>query len=821
MAAIDASPSASSGPPRWRRWLAGPGRLDGATDAPRAATAAAAKSLVQPVARPDRVAQAGLMAWAPVFLSLGIGGWFALTVEPGPRAYAGVLAAALVALALSGRLRRLAQAGRIGWDRADALRLTASVVALVAVGFLAAGLRAHSVAGPVMDYRYYGPIEGRVAEIDRSARDRMRLTLDQVVLRDTAPDRTPLRVRLSLTEPQPLPAPGARVMLTGHLGPPPGPAEPNGFDFRRAAFFESLGAVGYTRTPIMTVTPAPPRWWNPTTLRMRLSAAIQDWIGGQEGAVAAALMTGDRSGIAEATNAMMRDSNLYHIISISGLHMSMLAGFVYAALRLLVAASLAGPGGALAGRPTHKVAAAGALAAATGYLLLSGGGVPTERAWLMVAVMLGAILVDRRAASLRTIAVAAVVILLMAPEALVTPGFQMSFAATAALILVFPIWSRRAQGLPWWIRGVVMLILSSLIAGIATTPIAAAHFNRSAQYGIIANLLVVPVMGAVVMPAGVLAAILGPLGLAGPALWAMGLGCWWMLTVGELVAGWGGAVMAVPAPHWTVLPLMGTGATVLVLLLPRRALGRGAWAAVALAALAVGLAAAVWFATPRPVLLVAGDGSAVGLMTDQGRALAKPAGAFVANNWLRADGDTGGAEAAAARPGWTGARGARAASLLGKPLVQLSGKGAADRVAQACAQGGIVVLAGRLDPPAGGEDGSGAATARDARRTAAKGPCLLLDERALMRSGAMAAWVDNGALRWLSAEEATGARLWNTARVRRDWGYGGTRRAWRRAAAGSGATPGRQGQDRGKAAGPEAEDRAAAEDRATDGQPRP
>ena len=154
-------------------------------------------------------------------------------------------------------------------------------------------------------------------------------------------------------------------------------------------------------------------------------------------------MTGDRSGIAEATNQLMRDSNLYHIVSISGLHMSMLAGFVYAALRLALAGVQAV--GLLVGRPVHKLAALVALMVATAYLWLSGGGVPTERAWLMVAVMLVAVLADRRAISLRTVALAALVILLVAPEALVTPGFQMSFAATSALILLFPAWSRRAQ----------------------------------------------------------------------------------------------------------------------------------------------------------------------------------------------------------------------------------------------------------------------------------------------------------------------------------------------------------------------------------------
>ena len=146
-----------------------------------------------------------------------------------------------------------------------------------------------------------------------------------------------------------------------------------------------------------------------------------------------------------------------------------------------------------------------ALLAATAYLWMSGGGVATERAFVMVAVMLVAIIADRRAISLRTVALAALVILLVAPEALVTPGFQMSFAATVALILTAGPWARVSLRLPWYVRPVAMLVISSLVAGLATSPIAAAHFSRAAQYGLAANLLVVPIVGALVMPAGAFA----------------------------------------------------------------------------------------------------------------------------------------------------------------------------------------------------------------------------------------------------------------------------------------------------------------------------
>lgn len=751
MTAADAANGAIGGPPRGRG-----ARLLAALTAPGRVSDRAARSTAELALR------AGLLIRAPILVSCGIGLWFSLRFEPGPGLYAAALAAMLLAMWGARRVLLLADAGRIPWDRAELLRLAALGMALALSGFLAAGLRLHLVAAPVMDYRYYGPVEGRVVQIDRSARDRMRVTLDRVVLRDTAPERTPRRVRLSLPDGAALPATSARVMLTAHLGPPPPPAEPGAFDFRRNAFFAGLGAVGYTRTPLLIVEPPPPRLLDGTAIRLRLSQAMQDRIGGQAGAVASALVTGDRSGIAEATNQVMRDSNLYHIVSISGLHMTMLAAFVYAALRLgLAAAQGLGPGvlgAALSGAPVHKLAALAALAAATLYLWVSGGGVPTERAWVMVAVMLAAVLLDRRAISLRTLAVAALAILYLAPEALVTPGFQMSFAATAALILLFPAWSRGAQRLPWVVRGVALLVISSLIAGLATAPLAAAHFNRSAQYGIVANLLVVPVMGSVVMPAGVVAALLAPLGLAGPALWVMGLGTRWMLWVAEAVAGWGGSVLAVPAPDWRVLPLAGAGAALWLFSLQGGALAMR-WLGRLAAVLLPGAAALLWAASPRPDILISPDAAAVGILTPAGRALSKPGAAFVADSWLRADGDTAAAAEAGAREGWSGPTGDRRARLAGIAVAHLSGKAAAARAAAACAEGVVVILAARAPP-------------------GVSGPCLLLDQPALARSGARAGRLRDGALHWQTDAAMVGERLWSSPAERRRWGLSG-RGQWR------------------------------------------
>lgn len=662
-----------------------------------------------------------LFLFAPVALGAGIGLWFGLRVEPGGGAYAIIALAALLCAAA-------------GWRGPEGLRPVALAAGLVAAGFCLAGARAHHLAAPVLGFRYYGPIEGRVVAIDRSLSDQLRLTLDRVVLERVDPARTPERVRIALHGEQTLtPEAGMVVILTGHLSPPEGPVEPGGFDFRRFAWFQRLGAVGYTRSPALVLEPA--RGDGPalgvTRLRHRIAAAVRARIPGEPGAFSAAILTGDRSGVSRKTLDDLRASNLAHLLAISGLHMGLLTGIVFAALRYGMA--LIPP---LALRlPVRKIAAVGALAAAAFYLALSGGNVATQRAFVMVAVMLAAVLADRRAISLRSVAIAALAILVLRPESLVEAGFQMSFTATAALVAAFSALARlpEARRGPRWLRPILAVVVSSAVAGAATAPIAAAHFNRIADYGLIANLASVPVMGSVVMPAAVAAAALTPVGLAAPALWVMEQGARWILHVAAAVAGWENAVTAVPAPPGAVLPLLALGGLWL-LIWPGRL--RLAGAALALAGFGI------WATAERPTLLIAPSGSMAGLLTDTGRVLTKPRGdGFVTRTWLENDGDLATPEEAAARTGMEGARPMRRFRLGRTQAVHLFGKGAENALAEACRAGVVVILA--------------------ARAPAAPRDCLLIDQAYLERSGAVAIRLGPGdRLRLSSAHEATGSRLW-------------------------------------------------------------
>ena len=667
-----------------------------------------------------------LFTWIPVCLGAGIAGWFALRWEPGAVGYAAAAAGAAALLALAWRLPATA-------------RPLALALALVLAGGLLAGHRAHSVAGPVLGWRYYGPVEGTVVALDRSASDKPRLTLEDVVLRDVPPERTPRRVRISLhgegVGADPLP--GLRVMTTGHLSPPGGPVEPGGFDFARHAWFDGLGGVGYTRVPLLVAAPAEGGLdLLVTRVRMALSAAMQAALPGETGAFAAAVTTGDRSGMSPETIEALRDSNLAHLLAISGLHMGLLTGFVFAALRCGLA--LVPP---LALRlPAKKIAAALALVAAAIYLALSGGSVATERAFVMVAVMLVAVMLDRRAISMRSVALAAIVVLVLRPETLTGPGFQMSFAATLALVAAFGA-MRKAPGerrrrMPGWARPVAGVLLSSLIAGMATAPIAAAHFNQMAHYGLLANLLSVPVMGSVVIPAAVVAALLWPVGLSWLPLWAMGLGIDWILLVARHVAGAAGAVTLVPSPPAATLPILVGGAVFAALWRGRsRLLGAGP----------VALAFLLWLGAERPAGLIAESGGLVGWMGEGGRALSKPRGdGFVGRVWLENDGDVADQETAAARRGGEGWR--EVAMPDGRTLHHLPGKSGPERAGPLCRDDAILVLS---------------------EEWARSGRCTVLDVEALRETGSVALVASGAEVRLVTARDRAGRRLWNDEGVRR------------------------------------------------------
>lgn len=666
-----------------------------------------------------------LILFAPVMLGIGIGVNFSLGQEPGVFVLAALCLSAMGAI-LIGR--------HVGHGALPGFGLLFLALATVIAGVVLASVRTGAVAAPVLGFRYYGPVEGRVVLIDRSQSDAVRLTLDHVRLKRVGSDRTPRRVRVSLHGEQGFvdPSPDMRIAVTAHLSPPQGPVEPGGFDFRRMSWFRGIGAVGYARTPAVVLDP-PGKALPVERLRRAISGAVQRHIPGEAGAFAAAITTGDRSAMGSETLEALRASNLAHLLAISGLHMGLLVGFVFGSLRLGLAL-VPGVGQAI---DVRRVAAVFALIAGAFYLALSGGAVSTSRAFVMVAVMLGAIIAGRRALTLRAVAVAALILLIFKPESLVEAGFQMSFAATTALVAVFgSVKGFQGNRLPRWARPVFAVVLSSLVAGLATAPFAAAIFNRVAHYGLLANVLAVPVMGTLVMPLAVVAAILAPFGLDGVAFSVMRWPIEWILSVARHVAALDGSVGHVVAPQAYVIPTIALGGLTVVL---TRGGARVAGAATILAALVA------WTQAERPGVLISESGRLVGVLGPVGRVLNKDRGdGFAATSWLENDGDGADQDTAARRVGFLGPKDSQTGSANGLRITVLTGRDPEERVRDACVTSDLVVL--------------------PAKPYVAEASCLVLDQERLRRTGSLAIYTEGGAPRIVTAAQLSGDRPWTRQR---------------------------------------------------------
>jgi competence protein ComEC len=568
------------------------------------------------------------MPWLAVAFGLGIAIYFAAEREPT------IWAGATVAIGCA------AAAHAARW-RPVAFPLLLGATA-VAAGFSVATLRAVVVSHPVLAFPVWnaaitGWVESR-EQRERSDRIVVRVHRIEAVRMNPKPDRVRVSVNRGTAPPV-----GSFVQLKARLTPPVPPLRPGGYDFARDLYFQGFGASGFALGRIETMPPpGPPGIWLRyrsviSGLRDMIDARIRAVLSGDRGSIASALITGKRDAISAPVNNAMYVSGIGHVLSISGYHMAVVAGVMFFFVRGVLALVPA-----FANRlPIKKWAALAALAAAAFYLLLSGAEVATQRSFIMVAIVLIGVMLDRPALTLRTITLAALGVLLIAPETLVHPSFQMSFAATLALVATYqrtlrlPVRANTSAGARaalWGIREICALVLVSLVAGLATMPYAAFHFHRLAPYGILANLAAMPVFSLWIMPAGLTGVLLMPFGFDAPLWRLMGAGVDWMIAVATWVAALPGAVGRIAA--FGVEPLLlGTAGLIVLCLLrtPLRFAGAG-----------LGIVAIAWAAAaPRPDILIAADGNALAIRGSDGRLVIAKTGraSFAVREWLAADGD--------------------------------------------------------------------------------------------------------------------------------------------------------------------------------------
>jgi len=488
--------------------------------------------------------------WLPVFLGAGIGIYFSLTLEP----------PLWIGLAL-GVLAILAAAIARWCERGIPAVLA---VAAIAIGFAGAEVETWAVAAPVLE-RPTGRVivEGRVIEVEPLPAGR-RITLEPHRIGALPRESLPARVRITVRTDEGVAIPGEGLSMRALLYPPSGPAMPGAYDFQRRAYFDRLGAVGYAQGSLRPIEGEQPPTWRSwlAALRANVGQRIMAALPGSTGGIAAAIITGETHAIPEADAQAFRDAGLAHILVIAGLHMGLVAGIAFFAVRAGLALV---PWVALRFN-TKKGAAIAALLVTFGYMLLSGATVSSRRSFFMTTLVLLAILVDRLSLSARALAWAALAIMLASPYSATTAGFQMSFAAVAGLVAFYETfrerigsWYSDAGRLRRWGLHVLGIVFTTVVSTIATTPFTVFHFNRYAVYSVAANVVAVPITGLWVLPWAMLSCALMPFGLERIALVPMGWGIDVIAEVARVVTSWPGAAQLVPSmPVWGLM-LLGFG----------------------------------------------------------------------------------------------------------------------------------------------------------------------------------------------------------------------------------------------------------------------
>ncbi len=531
-----------------------------------------------------------LPLWLPVMLGIGIAAWFLLPLQT---QWIGFILSGL-GLAASGIMLGLPK--RVG----TAMLLSGLGLAL---GCGLIWLRAEHVRHDVLTRPAVTQITGVIERVeDKSAQDKLRLTvrnsetamLVRVTIKTAAPD-----TRLK---------PGAEISFRARLAPPPTSALPGGYDFSRAAWFIQLGAVGQVLGDVTITKEALPG----NGLRDRLTSHVRSQIKGSAGGIASAFASGDRGAISPDDEEAMRASGLTHLLSISGLHVTaVVAAAMFLTLKLLALS----PRLAL-NWPLLTLSAGVGAGVGVAYTLLTGAEVPTVRSCIAALLVLFGIALGREALTLRLVATGAIVVLLLWPESLVGPSFQLSFMAITSIVaihdskLIKAKLAPREEGIARrGVRALAGLLLTGLIVEIALAPIALYHFHKSGLYGALANLIAIPLTTFAIMPFEALALLFDLISGGAPFWWATEQAINALLWIAHQVAVIPGAMARLPSmPNPAFALVLGGGLWLLLWKTRVRVLGAGPM-----------IAGVIWaISTPVPDVLITDDGRHMAIRGENG-----------------------------------------------------------------------------------------------------------------------------------------------------------------------------------------------------------
>ncbi|OAM84186.1 hypothetical protein A3840_00835 [Devosia elaeis] len=564
---------------------------------------------------PGAAANRRLFVLLPFSLILGLTLYALLPDEPGTLVLAGGTALAVMLLAVAAARQSL-----------PGIRFFVQAAALW-FGFCLLPIHAALFGTPMLAFPTYGLYEAHVDEVLSADDSTRRIIVSQFEPMDGARPVAIKRARLSLPA-EPELRPGDRLRAPLRLAPVPGPVLPGSHDGQFHSYFIGVGAYGSATGAIERIAEGSATDFARQIqgLRSHIAARIDLALDGPGAAIGKSMVMGDQSDISDETRDVMAASGLAHVYSISGLHLSIVAGGIYWLVRLLLASMPA-----LVAWPVKQIAALIGIVAAFLYLLLAGGvdNVPAFRSTLMLALIFGAVLAGRRALTMRNVAIAAILIIVIDPASVFRPSFQLSFAAVIGLIGIYemprPFEAANTRLERLW-RLVAATAWTSFIAGLATLLFSAYHFQQTAPLSVLGNVMALPFVG-LIMWAGVAAMLLMPFGLDGLCFQLMGWGIDGMLWVAELVAGWSEGLTGNPLlSGWTLLG--GLAALAWFGFLETR------WRLLAPVALLPAIL--VFGLEPRPDILISDTTQAVAVRDGEGMALASGrTGSFAVNVWSR------------------------------------------------------------------------------------------------------------------------------------------------------------------------------------------
>lgn len=498
----------------------------------------------------------------------------------------------------------------------------------IALGFLITQTRAISLKAPILSAEIkFCHITGIISDISIVSNGK-KIIIDDPVIKnqDIRLKKLKLLAKTSLNNAKP----GDEISIMANINKPPAQITQDGYDFALRSYFEQIGAVGYAISEAKILKKAKNNniMSKVGKFRSKMLSDINGIIGPKTGNIASALMIGEYNGIEEKILTNMRIAGISHILSVSGMHLSLMAMICYFASRIIINLLYS----YTAKLHSKKIASIIALLGSFAYLLISGLQVAAIRSFIMVAMTIFAVMFDRINSAMRSIFLAGLLILIISPQNILNPSFQMSFAAVIALIASysyyiskFPMQDNIYSKIRLYF---ISTTFSSIIAGAATAPYVIYHFNQFSTYSVLANLLAVPLTSFIIMPCVILGFILYPLNLLKLALIPMSWAISKMIVIADYISGLPYASINIPHMSTLTLALISIGGLIYCLFKDHYRL---------FGVIPMIIGVVLMIAAPRPILIIDGKTKIFAYFDEDNQMIlsSKKLGKFTKNLWLK------------------------------------------------------------------------------------------------------------------------------------------------------------------------------------------